>query len=266
MKVVLITGVLGGMGRATAKLLLDSGYTVIGLDLAEFCDLPIDYYKTNLTDAESIEKTFNLISNCYKQIDTIINFAGIYRMGSLVEMTEKEFTSIFDINLFSIYRVNKTFLPLLKQGGNIIITSSELAPLDPLPFTGIYAITKSTVEKYAYSLKMELQLLGINVSVIRPGAVKTKLLNDSINSMEELHKKTVLYKTNVKNFSNIVNSVEAKNIEPEKISKLVKKILNKKNPKFVYNINRNILLRILSFLPKFVQLKIIRRILQKGKI
>lgn len=62
---------------------------------------------------------------------------------------------------------------MLANGGRIVITSSELAPLDPLPFTGLYAITKSAVEKYAYSLRMELSLHGISVSVIRPGAVNT---------------------------------------------------------------------------------------------
>ena len=79
---------------------------------------------------------------------------------ALVEMSEERFSRIFDINLFGLYRLNKEFLPLLKKGSKIVITSSELAPLDPLPFTGIYAITKAAVEKYAYSLRMEMNLLG----------------------------------------------------------------------------------------------------------
>ena len=78
--------------------------------------------------------------------------AGIYDLNSLIEMKEEDFVRIFDINVFSIYRINKTFAPLLKEKGKVIIVSSELAPLDPLPFTGIYGITKSTVEKYAYYL------------------------------------------------------------------------------------------------------------------
>ena len=55
---------------------------------------------------------------------------------------------------------------LLYTSSRIITITSELAPLNPLPFTGIYAITKSTLDKYCYSLRMELQLLGIDVSVI----------------------------------------------------------------------------------------------------
>ena len=49
-------------------------------------------------------------------------------------------------------------MPLLKKGSKIIITTSELAPLDPVPFTGSYAVTKGALDKYAYSLRMELQL------------------------------------------------------------------------------------------------------------
>ena len=62
---------------------------------------------------------------------------------------------------------------MLKNGSKILITTSELAPLDPLPFTGIYAVTKGALDKYAYSLRMELQLLGMRVSVLRAGAVDT---------------------------------------------------------------------------------------------
>ena len=265
MKTALITGVLGGMGRATAKLLLENGYNVVGLDAKpkeQIGDLHINYYQVDLTNIEDVKKAYESVKKSINDIEVIVHFAGIYLMDSLVEMDESDFVRIFNINVFSIYRVNKIFLPLLKKGSKIIITSSELAPLDPLPFTGIYAVTKSTIEKYAYSLKMELQLLDISVSVIRPGAVKTGLLNQSLASMEKLHNKTVLYKENTDKYIKIVNSVEAKNIPPEKIAKKVEKVLKAKRPKFVYNINRNILLRLLSALPKRFQLYVIKKLLQ----
>ena len=262
MKTVLITGVLGGMGSATAKLLLDNGYKVIGLDVKDASNLPFTYFKTDLTNLHDLKNTCGEVEKIVPKLDAIIHFAGIYKMDSLVEMDEQQFTSIFDINVFSIYRVNKTFLPLLNKGSKIIMTSSELAPLDPLPFTGIYAITKSTVEKYAYSLKMELQLLDIDVAVIRPGAVKTGLLNASIESMNALCEKTKLYKYNTEKFKKIVNSVESKNIAPIKIAKKSLKLLGKKKVKFVYNINRNCLLRILNFLPRRFQFYVIKKILK----
>ncbi|MBR1926114.1 MAG: SDR family NAD(P)-dependent oxidoreductase [Clostridia bacterium] len=265
MKNILITGVCGGMGKATAEFLENNGYNVFGLDITECENKKIKFLKTDLTDENSIKIAFEKIKEQTSSIDAIIHFAGIYRLNSLVEMSEQEFVKTFDINLFSMFRINKIFLPLLKNGSKIILTSSELAPLDPLPFTGIYAITKSAIEKYAYSLKMELQLLNIDVCVIRPGAVKTTLLADSQSQIDNFCKNTKLYKYNSQKFKSITEKVETKNISPEKIAKLTFKILNKKHPKFIYNINRNFGLRLLNFLPKKLQLKIIKSILKEKK-
>jgi short-subunit dehydrogenase len=169
---------------------------------------------------------------------------------------------IFNVNYFGVYRINKIFLPLLNDKSKIIITSSELAPLDPLPFTGLYGITKSTLEKYAYSLRMELNLLGHKVIVIRPGAVKTSLLNDSTISIDRFIDKTILYKDTSTRFKKIVDSVESKNIDPMKIAKITYKALTKKRPKFIYNINRNFLLKVLNILPDRLQVSIIGRLLK----
>ena len=260
-KNVLITGVNGGMGKATAELLLSLGYDIIGIDIAQSCDLPIKYYKADLTKTDEVEAVFDELKQAVDRLDLIVHFTGIYRMNSLVEIDEEEFTRIFDINFFGVYRVNKVFLPLLRRGSKIIITSSELAPLWPLPFTGLYAVTKSAIEKYAYSLRMELQLLGIGVSVIRPGAVKTGLLDVSISELDMLCAHTGLYKTSTKKFRKIVESVEARHVEPRRIARLVRKICLKKNAKFVYNINRNPLLRLMNVLPKRIQFAIIKRLL-----
>lgn len=262
MKNVLITGVCGGMGYAAAKYLVEKGYNIFGIDIAESNDLPIQYYKADLKNQEEIQKVFEKISNEVESLYAILHFAGFYTMNSLVEISEDEFLKIFNINLFSVYRVNKTFSSLLRRGSRIEITSSELAPLDPLPFTGLYAITKSAIEKYADSLRMELNLLGISVSVIRPGAVDTGMISASVASLDCLCKETRLYKCNTVNFRNIVNSVETKRIPPIKIAKISFKILDSKRPKYIYNINRNFLLRLLSFLPKRLQVFIIALILK----
>ena len=96
--------------------------------------------------------------------------------------------------------------------------SSELAPLDPLPFTGIYAISKTAIEKYAYSLRMELQLLDYKVIIIRPGAVDTTLLDVSTSRLDDFVNNTKLYTCNAQKFKNIVDSVESKKVPPEKIA------------------------------------------------
>ena len=141
------------------------------------------------------------------------------------------------------------------------MVSSELAPLDPLPFTGLYAITKSAIEKYAYSLRMELQLLGYKVILIRPGAVDTGLLNVSTNKLDKFTESTTHYQYNANKFKHIVDSVENKKIPPEKIANLIYKISGKKKAKYVYKINRNGYLLLLNILPQRLQNKIIKHIL-----
>ena len=264
MKNVLITGCYGGMGLATSKYLINEGYEVYGLDIAKKEEIEhLHFFEADLTKESSVIEAFNKIKEEGVVFDAIIHQAGIYDLNSLIEMSEKDFTRIFDINVNSIFRVNKTFLPLLKEKGKILITSSELGPLYPLPFTGLYGITKTTIERYAYSLRMELQLLGYQVVVVRPGAVDTGLLNISTVKLDKFEESTTHYSYNVKRFKDIVNKVETKKIPPVKIAKLVNKVLKKKKAKYVYNINRNFGLRMLNLLPKRMQNWIIKLILTK---
>ena len=189
--------------------------------------------------------------------------AGLYDLNSLVEMSEEDFVRIFNVNLFSVYRMNKIFLPILKKGGRILITSSELAPLDPLPFTGIYGITKTAVEQYAFSLRKELQLLDIKVIVIRPGAVDTGLLNVSTKRLDDFCSSTKLYTYNAERFKRIVDRVEAKKIPPERIASLAVKAVSLRRPRLIYKINRNPLLLLMNILPDSLQDKILKMILVK---
>ena len=199
---VLITGVSGGVGFVTAQRFIEQGYQVIGLDINEPKESleELTFIKTDITKIEEVINAFNYVKGLGITLKNIISTAGIYNLDSLVEISEEEFIRIFDINVFSIYRINKTFLPLLEKGGKIIMISSELAPLDPLPFTGLYAITKSTIEKYAYSLRMELQLLGYQVVLIRPGAIDTGLIDVSQKKLDKFVFNTNLYQTNSQRF------------------------------------------------------------------
>jgi short-subunit dehydrogenase len=112
---------------------------------------------------------------------------------------------------------------------------------------------------------MELQLLGVKVSVIRPGAVKTGLLKNSTDELDEFCSRTRIYTYNAKRFKKIVDSVEAKNVTPNKVAKKAFKAINAKRPKYLYNLNRNPLLRILNVLPRRLQTAIIKGILKENK-
>ena len=263
MKKILVTGAAGGMGVAICQALVAKGYKVYGIDYRKGDDIDgVTFFECDVTDRASIEKVYESIKEDAYRIHGIVHTAGIYDMDSLIEMSEERFTRIFDINVFGVFRINQIFAPILGTGSRIVITSSELAPLDPLPFNGIYGITKATLEKYAFSLRMETNLLDIPVSIIRPGAVKTGLLGASTQAIDRFVSGTKLYKTNSTRFKKIVDSVESRNVTPDKIADKVLDALESKKPKYVYKINRNPLLLLLNSLPDRMQVEIIGMILK----
>lgn len=263
MKYVLVTGANGGMGKSTVDTLASMGYGVFALDKnpcpANENVFPIE---ADITNESSLQLAYEKVCEKTNELYAIIHFAGIYLLDSLVEISENDFNKIFDVNVFGAYRINKIFLPLLEKGSKIIITTSELAPLSPLPFTGLYAVTKSTLDKYAYSLRMEVQLQGVFVSVLRPGAVETDMLDVSTTSLNNFCENTSLYKFNAEKFKAIVNKVETRKVPTKKIADKTVKILKAKKPKFVYSLNRNPLLLLLSLLPKRTQTYIIKKIIK----
>ena len=260
---VLVTGAYGGMGRAAVTALRNRGVRVFALDRRvmepEEGIIPIE---ADITSEDSVKAALDTVRGYTETLDAVVHFAGVYMLDSLAEMDSGSFRKIVDVNLCGAFLINRTFLPLLGKWSRILITTSELAPLDPLPFTGIYAVTKGALDKYAYSLRMELQLLGIPVSVLRAGAVDTGMLGVSTDALERFCEKTALYSCNADRFRRIVNRVEARCIPPEKLAGKAVRILEKRSPAFAYSINRNPLLLLLNLLPKRMQLWAIRIVLK----
>lgn len=262
-KYVLVTGAYGGMGKTTVKTLVNNGYTVFALDkTVEKEENGIIPVQADVSDEKSILCAFEKVKATTQNLFAIVHFAGIYLLNSFVEIDSAKMKKAFDVNVLGAYLINKTFLPLLSSNSRIVITTSELAPIDTLPFTGIYAVTKTALDKYAYSLRMELQLLDVKVSVIRAGAVDTGMLGVSTTELNKFCENTKLYSCNANRFKNIVDKVEARKIPPQKIADKTLKILNKKKPKFAYSINRNPLLLLFNAMPQKFQFWIIKKILK----
>ncbi len=263
MKYALVTGAAGGMGQATVSALLAEGYFVFALDKTApeeregVLTLSVD-----VTDSAALSLAFSAVSEKTEQIDAVVHLAGVYMLDSLIEMEEKALRKLFDVNFFGAFLVNKTFAPLLREGARVLIVTSELAPLSPLPFTGAYAVSKAALDKYAYSLRMEWQLLGVSVSVLRAGAVNTGMLSVSTEALSRFTEKTALYSPNALRFARIVDSVEARCVGPERLANKALKILKKRRPRFAYKLNRNPLLLLLEALPMRLRFFIIRKILQ----
>jgi len=263
-KVVLITGATGGLGRALAEKFLCMGWQVIATDIDELALADLDtlekvrVLQMDVTSGNSVNKVFNLISSENIRLDLIINNAGIDTYFPLSEAPPESFVKIFEVNLFGAYRVNQTFLSLLKSpGGKIIHIGSESLNIT-IPFM-TYPITKKALEAYSRALRIELKFHGIDVMVVRPGAIRTPLLEQ----VYRIKDKTAGWKLSPQfaKFADGAVKEIGKTISPAQAAAFVYRVACIRRPAAVYKINNNFKLRIAAQLPfSFLEKEIIRRL------
>lgn len=259
---ILITGASNGIGNGVCNYLTTKGIKCIIIDV---CDTNIEdatFFKCDITNINELENIKNKLKEDNIELDAIINIAGIFMIDSFIEGDIEQIKRIFDVNLFGTININKCFYDLLKSNGRIVITSSEVAPLDPLPFNGIYNVTKTAIDAYAQALRQELNLLGIKVITVRPGAFSTNLSNSSLIKTKELMNKTIMYEKQSKKFYTLVKKFMGKPAHVNKITKVYYKAVTKKHPKIIYKKHINWLLKLLSFLPLRLQCFIIKLLLK----
>ena len=260
---ILITGVASGIGKATAEFFLEKGHIVYGIDINPVENKKNLYsYTCDITN----EKQLNSLKEQFKEnnilFDAIVNIAGIHKMASLIEEDYASLKKLIDINLLGTMLVNKTFHSLLNKKGRIIITTSEVATYDPMPFNGLYNISKSALDTYSQALRQELNLIDQKVITIRPGSIKTPLSSNSLDDTKYLADTTVLYKKQSYKFYKIVKKFMGTPISPKEIAKLIYKGSTSKYPKLIYKKHRNLGLILLNILPKRLQCFIIKELLK----
>lgn len=262
MKTVLVSGAAGGMGQAICQLLHQQGWRVFALDVKP-CSLPgVSSLPCDLRSEEAAVRALAWLQMQTGTLDAIVHAAGIYDLDALTEMDNARLERIFDINVLIACRINRLFTPLMQPGGRVVFITSELAPLFPMPFTGVYAVTKKALEGIADSLRTELALRGIRVVTLRPGAVETPLLGDSTAALERFCQNTRCYRVNAERFRRIVDRVEARCVPPAKVAETLLRALTDPHPRRVYNLNRNPLLLMMNLLPASAQHWLLLQILK----
>jgi NAD(P)-dependent dehydrogenase (short-subunit alcohol dehydrogenase family) len=200
MKQVVITGVSTGIGHATVKVLLDRGFRVFGSvrktsDASrlqgEFGQMfePLVF---DVTDESAVLAEAARVSQILedRKLDGLVNNAGIEVAGPLAHLATEQFRLQLEVNMLGPFIVTKAFLPLLgtdpaRRGtpGRIVNVSSTSARIAG-PFTGAYAASKFGLEGFSDSLRRELILFGIDVIIIRPGAIITPIWQKSAGMTE----------------------------------------------------------------------------------
>ena len=112
--------------------------------------------------------------------DVLVNNAGVMYVGFTEAFTAEELASQLDVNVVGIHRMNRAFLPAMRQRGRgLVINLSSIAGRLGAPFFGVYHASKWAVEGYSMSLRGELACSGVDLVVVEPGPFATELFVQS---------------------------------------------------------------------------------------
>lgn len=266
-KYILVTGAFGGLGIPLLDLLIKNHYHIFACDILE---VPSEYKQhkqitpisMDVQEQDSIDKAFNQVSKVTSNLDAIVHTAGILEVGSMVEIPTEKIQHILDINFLGVYRINKTFLPLiLNSKGRILILSSETGKQTAAPFNGAYALSKYALEAYSDALRRELSFYGIKVIKFQPGAFKTNMTKQVEAIFMKAENNSKLFKQPISKGSSYLPSVYKNAKDPILLAKIMMKALTVKNPKTAYAIKQDSQRNFLEFLPTKWADKLIKKAL-----
>jgi 3-oxoacyl-[acyl-carrier protein] reductase len=187
MKTALVTGASKGIGRSVAITLAKNGYSVAinfksdKKNAEEVLDVCNTYSEKNIlvqgdvSEEEDVLKIMHKIKDIYKNIDVLVNNAGIFDETDSVTNTDA-FKNIFKNNLLSVILVTKFLVPLMRNGRIINISSVHGKEGGGRPGAAAYSAMKAALENYTINLAKELAP-GILVNAIAPGRINTSMWN-----------------------------------------------------------------------------------------
>ncbi len=204
-KVALITGVAGGIGKATALLFADSGWHVIGVARRQTDSLPGVHrlIRADVSDESQSQQVFAEVAASEGRIDALINNAAIQVSKPLVDTTPQEWDAVMASNLRSVYLAVRHAHPLLRGHGAAIVNVSSVHAVATSANIAAYAATKGALTALTRALAIELAPDDIRVNAVLPGAIDTPMLHsglrrghlagDSVQDlMQDLGRRTVM--------------------------------------------------------------------------
>lgn len=249
MKTVVITGVSTGIGRGAAKVLAAAGWHVFGsvrreadglalkAELGEaFTPLIFD-----VEDNDAILAAADLVRGrlAGRTLDGLVNNAGASFPGPLLVQSVEEFRKQIEINLVGVFAVTRAFAPLLGADpglagprGRIVNISSVGGRMGP-PFLGAYAAAKHGVEGFSESLRRELQLIGIEVVIVGPGAVVTAIW-DKAEAAPQAHLAGTIWERPSRAFSDFMIANGRQGYTPEQVGEVILTALTAARPRVRY--------------------------------
>lgn len=254
-RVVLITGASSGIGQACAEQLSKSGWRVFGTS-REAPPVPaldglFTMLRMDVTDTSSVEAALRFVMEREGRVDAVINNAGIALAGAVEDTTLDEGRIVWETNFIGVARVCRAVLPALRASRGCVINVSSLGGLVALPFQAFYSASKFALEGYTEALRAEVREHGVRVILVEPGDFQTGMTAQRRIALAAAE--SAVYGTAFKTALEIISKNEQRGSSPEKIGRLVERILTESNPKCRYRTGSAIellLMRIYDWLPE----------------
>ncbi len=188
-KLCVLTAAAQGIGRATAERFAAEGGRVIATSLSEppLADLPgVETAILDVTDDSGIADLAARVG----AVDVLFNCAGYVADGSILDCEEASWDFSFDLNVKSMYRMIRAFLPMMlsQSGGSIINMSSVASSLKGVPNRFAYCASKAAVIGLTKSVAADFVDQGIRCNAICPGTVDSPSLHDRMRETGDYEK------------------------------------------------------------------------------
>lgn len=226
-RIVVITGGSSGIGKEMVEIYKNCGDNVFSL--ARSIPQNDHEIEVDVTNEQQVKLAIEQIGTKFGKIDILINCAGYGISGALELIPTEEAEKEFDVNMIGAFIVNKYAIKFMKKGSVIIHIASACA-LFALPFRGLYCASKSALNMYSDSLRMELKPFGIKVVSICPGDVKTNFTKNRVKIAITNER----YQDRISNSAHNIDKNQEKRMDATMVAKKIVKIANKKSPKPMY--------------------------------
>lgn len=201
-KVAIVTGGASGIGRSLCEALGQRGAVVIVADInAEGAQQVASAIiraggqaraaQLNVSQAKNVQNLTDETASEYRQLDYMFNNAGIAIVGEVRDMDLEHWRRILDVNLGGvIYGTTSAYQVMSKQGFGHIVNTASVAGLVPNPLLTAYSTTKYAVVGLSTSLRAEAAELGVKVSVVCPGVIRTGII-DAVTVVKVKHEEMI---------------------------------------------------------------------------
>src|SRR5712692_11182380 len=187
-QVWLITGSSRGLGRALAEAVLAAGHKLVATarnpkqlsPLVERYGDQVRAVALDVTDERAAAAAIQAAVDSFGRLDVLVNNAGYGDLASIEDTSMKDFRAQIETNLFGVINVTKAALPLMREqrSGHIIQIASIGGRVGP-PGGGAYSAAKWGVEGFSEVLAKEVGPLGVKVTLIEPGGMRTDFAGSS---------------------------------------------------------------------------------------